>query len=102
MALTGSIKMQSYELKDAPNTYESISKILGYPSIEVNPGKRGNQCANCGSHEHTCESCKLPKMDQLLEMFGQNVCYDPTPNAVQTKKNIVADLYSKKDNPEQT
>lgn len=85
--------MLPYELKDAPNTYESISKVLGYPTIEVDPSKRGKQCANCGSHDHTCDSCNLPKMDQLLEMFGQNDCYDPTPNAVSKKKKIVAEIY---------
>lgn len=91
--------MNFLELRDAPATYENIAKILGYPTIEVNPDQRGKQCSNCGSHEHTCESCKLSKMDQLLEMFGQNFCYDPTPNAVQKKKKIiVAELYEKKDN----
>lgn len=85
--------MQIHELRDAPNTYESISKILGYPLIEVNPDQRGTQCANCGSHSHRIENCKIPRMDQLLEMFGQNICYDQTPDAVQIKKKMVADLY---------
>ncbi|KAK8881790.1 hypothetical protein M9Y10_044426 [Tritrichomonas musculus] len=86
--------MNFLELCDAPATYENIAQILGYPTIEVNPEQRGKQCSNCGSHEHTYESCKLPKMDQLLEMFGQN-SYDSTPNAVQAKKKIVSELYQK-------
>ena len=89
--------MNFLELRDAPATYENIAKILGYPKIEVNPDQRGKECSNCGSHEHTYENCPIPKMDQLLEKFGQNDCYDPTPNAVQKKKKIVAELYSKKD-----
>lgn len=85
--------MQFSELREAPNTDESIAQILGYPTIVIAPEERGKECTNCGANDHTFEECKLPKMDELIEMFGPNICYDSAPKAVETKKKIIEDLY---------
>ena len=85
------LQMQFSELFEGPATYETVAKILGYPEVDVNPEQRGTQCSNCGSHDHTYEDCKLPKMDELLLSFGSS-CYDVTPAAVEAKRIFVSEL----------
>ena len=82
-------------LAKLPSTYENTSQLLGHPKIEVNSELRGIQCSNCGAKNHTFKDCTLPNMDKLLDLFGNELCYDSSPAAVEKKNNIVKELFSK-------
>jgi hypothetical protein len=84
-----------HDLHELDPTDENMIRVLGHPTISVNPSQRNEvpECTNCGRKSHTCENCPLPKMDQLLERFGTE-CYDINAAAVESKKKIIADLYA--------
>lgn len=74
--------------------YEDTSQLLGYPEIEVNLESRGVFCPNCGKSDHTVSECPFPKMEQLLDSFG-DMCYSTALSDVEKKTQIVKELYEK-------
>ena len=75
--------------------FEDTSKLLGHPNIEVELKSRGINCANCGQKNHTSKECPFPKMEQLLESFG-DMCYSTSPVDVEKKIQTLKELYEKK------
>jgi ribosomal protein S27AE len=87
--------MDDYDLRTVEPTDENIIRLLGHPTISINPLQRREnpECPNCGRN-HVLADCRLPHMEALLQRFGPQ-CLDTNTEAVEAKLKILVAIEKK-------
>lgn len=88
---------QVIDLRSIEPTDENLRMIMGHNDVRISQAERQKQCSNCGEFGHEWNQCKLPTMDQLIELYEQ-YAFDPTNSAVEEKQRITKDIYEKANN----